>query len=68
MDLTQVKTLLEDMFNKELDDGKKRHIIFWYDDDGEFQEDINELSLENAKILKLNKNYYFYAKYQLEIK
>ena len=66
MDLTQVKTLLEDMFNKELDDGKKRHIIFWYDDDGEFQEDINELSLENAKILKLNKNNYFYAKYQLE--
>ena len=66
MDLTQVKMLLEDTFNKELSEGKKRHIVFWYDGDGEFKEDIDALDLENAKILKLTKNNYFFVKYQLE--
>jgi len=66
MDLTQVKALLEDAFNKELSEGKKRHIVFWYDGDGEFKEDIDELNLENTKIIKLSKNSYFYVKYQLE--
>jgi len=66
MDLKQIKTLLEDTFNKELTEGKKRHIVFWYDDDGEFKEDIDALDLENAKILKLTKNNYFFVKYQLE--
>ena len=66
MDLKQIKTLLEDTFNKELSEGKKRHIVFWYDDDGEFKEDIDALDLENAKILKLTKNNYFFVKYQLE--
>lgn len=66
MDLKQIKTLLEDTFNKELSEGKKRHIVFWYDDDEEFKEDIDALDLENAKILKLNKNNYFFVKYQLE--
>jgi len=66
MDLKQIKTLLEDTFNKELSEGKKRHIVFWYDDDGEFKEDIDELDLENAKILKLSQNNYFFVKYHLE--
>jgi len=66
MDLKQIKTLLEDTFNKELSEGKKRHIVFWYDDDEEFKEDIDALDLENAKILKLTKNNYFFVKYQLE--
>lgn len=66
MDLKQIKTLLEDTFNKELSEGKKRHIVFWYDDNGEFKEDIDALDLENVKILKLTKNNYFFVKYQLE--
>jgi len=66
MDLKQIKTLLKDIFNKELNEGKKRHIVFWYDDNGEFKEDIDLLYLENAKIIKLSKNNYFYVKYQLE--
>jgi len=66
MDLKQIKTLLEDAFNKELTDGKKRHIVFWYDDDGEFKEDIDSLELENAKILTLSDNNIFFVKYQLE--
>lgn len=66
MDLNQIKTTLEDTFNKELNEGKKRHIIFWYDDEGEFIEDINELNLSNAKILKRGENNSFHIKYQLE--
>ena len=59
MDLNQIKILLEDTFNKELSEGKRRHIVFWYDDDGEFKEDIDELNLENAKVLKLSKTTIF---------
>jgi uncharacterized protein (TIGR02687 family) len=66
MDLNQIKTLLEDTLNKELSEGKKRHIVFWYDDDEEFKEDIDALDLGNAKVLKLSKNNCFYVKYQLE--
>lgn len=66
MDLKQIKSLLEDTFNKELSEGKKRHIVFWYDSDAEFEEDIDTLELDNAKILKLSKKNNFYVKYQLE--
>ena len=66
MDLKQIKTLLEDTFSKELNEGKKRHIVFWYDDNAEFKEDIDTLELENTKILKLTQNNYFFIKYQLE--
>jgi uncharacterized protein (TIGR02687 family) len=66
MDLNQIKILLEDTFNKELSEGKKRHIVFWYDDDGEFKEDIDALDLGNAKVLELSKNNCFYVKCQLE--
>lgn len=54
------------MLNKEVSDGKKRNIVFWYDEEGEFVEDIDELALENAKVLKLNEGNSFVIKYQLE--
>lgn len=58
--------MLEDTFNKELSEGKKRHIIFWYDDDGKFKEDIDTLNLDNARVLELSKNNCFFVKHQLE--
>jgi uncharacterized protein (TIGR02687 family) len=66
MNLLEVKKTLEEMFNKEPVEGKKRNLVFWYDDEGEFAEDIEELRLENAKILKLDSNNSFYIKYLLE--
>lgn len=66
MNLTEVKRILEENFNKEPSEGKKRHIVFWYDEEGEFVEDIDELKLANAKILKLSNNNAFYVKYLLE--
>lgn len=68
MDLTQVKRILEESFNKEPSEGRKRNIIFWYDGEGEFVDDIDELELDNAKILKLADNNAFYIKYLLEKK
>jgi hypothetical protein len=66
MNLLEVKKTLEEIFNKVPMEGKKRNIVFWYDDEGEFAEDIKELKLDNAKILKLDSNNSFYIKYLLE--
>ena len=54
------------MLNKEPSDGKKRNIVFWYDEDGEFVEEINELAFENAEIIKLTEGNSFAIKYRLE--
>lgn len=66
MNLLEVKKTLEEILNKEPMDGKKRNIVFWYDDDGEFAEDIDGLELNNTKLLKLDDNNSFYIKYLLE--
>lgn len=66
MDFNQIKSTLEDTFKKELTDGRKRNLVFWYDSQGEFKDDIDELGLSNAKLLKLRDDNSFYIKYQLE--
>ncbi len=68
MNLLQVKKVLEENFNKGPSEGKKRSIVFWYDGEGEFVDDIDKLELDNAKILKLTNNNSFYIKYLLEKK
>lgn len=66
MNLLEVKKTLEEIFNKEPMEGKKRNIVFWYDDEGEFAEDIEGFKLDNAKVLTLGLNNSFYIKYLLE--
>lgn len=66
MNLDKVKTILEENLSKEPTDGKQRHIIFWYDEEGQFAADIDQLQLENAKLLKLTDSNGFYVKYTLE--
>ena len=68
MNLLQVKKVLEENFNKGPSEGKKRSIVFWYDGESEFVDDIDRLELDNAKILKLTNNNSFYIKYLLEKK
>lgn len=46
--------------------GDVRKLVFWYDDNAEFAEDINTLELENAKVLHLAPDNQFYTKYFLE--
>lgn len=66
MNLKEVNRVLQETFNKELKYGKKRHIVFWYDEEGEFLEDINELELNQVRIWKLTPNNLFATKYELE--
>ncbi|MCM1133894.1 MAG: BREX-1 system phosphatase PglZ type A, partial [Ruminococcus flavefaciens] len=46
--------------------GEERKIIFWYDDNAEFADEIDSLELENAKIYRLEQDKQFYTKYFLE--
>jgi len=66
MNLDEIKKVLSSMLNKEPSDGKKRNIVIWYDEDGEFVEEINELAFENAEIIKLTEGNSFAIKYRLE--
>ena len=66
MNLKEIKNVLTETFNKKLDCGKKRHIVFWYDEEGEFAEDIDELSPDNVRVLKLTENNSYAIKYEIE--
>lgn len=66
MNLNEIQKILMKKLNKELLDVEKRKIIFWYDADSEFAEDIHELKLENTKVLYLDKNNSFHIKHLLE--
>ncbi len=68
MEHSEIKRLLEENLNKDLSDGKKRNIVFWYDDAGEFKDEIDELNFSDAKVLKLDGRNSFYVKYILEHK
>ena len=46
--------------------GDGRKLVFWYDDQAEFAEDIESLELVNAKLLRIAADKQFYAKYFLE--
>ncbi len=46
--------------------GETRKLVFWYDDKAEFEEDIDSVVLDNAKVYKLEKDNQFYTKYFLE--
>ncbi|MCL2320608.1 MAG: BREX-1 system phosphatase PglZ type A, partial [Oscillospiraceae bacterium] len=66
MNLSEIKKTLDNMFLKEPSQGSKRNIVFWYDEDGNFSEYIDDLDLSNAKIIKLYDNNEFYTKYYIE--
>ena len=46
--------------------GDVRKLIFWYDADGEFAEDVDSLELENAKVYHLRRDNQFQTKIFLE--
>lgn len=66
MNLKEITRVLQETFNKELIDGKKRHVVFWYDEEGEFLEEIDELHFDDVRIWKLTANNLFATKYELE--
>lgn len=46
--------------------GEGRKLIFWYDVNGDFTEDVDTLELKNAKVYHLCQDNQFYTKYFLE--
>lgn len=56
---------ITDKLNSEFQ-SSERKLIFWYDDNAEFAEEIDSLELENAKLYKLEKDNQFYTKYFFE--
>src|SRR5690625_6512321 len=66
MNLKEVNRVLNDIYQKELTNDRKRHIVFWYDEEGEFTQDIDDIQLDNVRIWKVTKNNLFATKYELE--
>ncbi len=66
MNLGEIQQVLTNIYQSEPTQGKNRHIVFWYDEESEFVDDIDELELDNVKVLKISANNSFFIKYQLE--
>lgn len=62
MALEDIKKELERKFNEPLEEFYKRRIIFWQDEGKEFINEIEDLSLSNAKVLILNERNQFVSK------
>ena len=56
---------ITDKLNTEFQ-GDTRKLVFWYDGSEDFINEIDNLELENAKVLRLEKDNQFYTKYFLE--
>lgn len=53
MDSDKMIQKLNQRFAAPLPEFYKRRIVFWYDEDGEFQERLDEIALNNAKLVTL---------------
>ena len=53
MDTDKIIQDLNRRFAAPLDEFYQRRIIFWYDEDKEFEDKLDEVVLENAKVLFL---------------
>lgn len=60
LNLKQIADKLNEAFS-----GDARQLIFWYDENGEFSEDIDTLVLDRAKVYMLDLNNQIYTKYFL---
>lgn len=61
LNLKQLEALLNAEFA-----GDTRKLVFWYDDNGSFAEDVDSLTLTGAKVYHLQPDNQFYTKYFLE--
>ncbi len=66
MNLTEVKKSLDKMFARELRQGSVRNIVFWYDSDGAFADEVDTLALEGVKTITLDDHSAFAAKLYIE--
>lgn len=62
MNLKYIQEKLNEIFL-----GESRQIVFWYDENAEFCDEINNLQLENAQIYHLKQDNWLYTKYFIEV-
>lgn len=62
MAIEDIKKELEERFAEPLDEFYKRRIIFWNDEDGDFKEEVADLTLSNARVIMLNETNQFVSK------
>ncbi|MEW6234209.1 MAG: BREX-1 system phosphatase PglZ type A [Candidatus Omnitrophota bacterium] len=67
MNLDKISEALAKRFQAPLPPSYKRRILFWYDDEGEFRDDLDKIDFGSAKLLIIDNNY-FEIKYTLEVK
>ncbi len=65
MDIEKIQFELNRKFAEPLPDFYKRRIIFWIDEDGEFEDNIGELQLVDAKLLVLTGSNTFSVKREI---
>lgn len=66
MNLSQIEKALTDIYERPLESGENRYIVFWIDKDKEFAEDIERLDLGDVKVHTLHERNQFYTKYLIE--
>ncbi|SHF06676.1 BREX-1 system phosphatase PglZ type A [Clostridium fallax] len=66
MNLQEIRNFLKELFLKPLDNGKKRHIVFWYDENEDFIDEIDSFDLEGINVIKLTENNAFWIKHYIE--
>ena len=62
MDTQKINEELNRRFAEPLPEFYKRRIIVWHDDDREFIDKLDEITLDNAKLLELTGSNFFHAK------
>ena len=67
MELNEIITELEQLFQQPLKDGYKRKIIIWHDSKQEFLESINDLQLDGVQVIQYHYNNAFKVRYQIEM-
>lgn len=67
MDAEKIIQELNRRFAAPLPEFYKRRIIFWYDEDREFEDKLDEIQIEGAKIIALTGNNNFHVKKLLNI-
>lgn len=67
MDADKIIQDLNRKFAAPLPEFYRRRIVVWYDEDREFEDQINSLTITGAKILTLTGSNYFYAKKLLAV-
>lgn len=62
MNLNEIETEINEIFNNAI----HRQLVFWYDENQEFDEEISNIKLENAELYILKEDNWIYSKYYIE--